>query len=205
MMTCPRCQEEIAHDAAICPHCEEVVDPSLRAPRQNRRTKATSSSKAKIHSSPAPLGSVVEEEPWTFLWRFWHSLSRPNQLTLAACFGIFFSAFLPWKETALEGDVLGWLTWGGAAAALAACAISLLALRQRATRASNDFHWKAQLAALSVSTVWSIAAIKWAYVPTIVATANGTLAPTSTPSAGIAVGLVSSLVGAVATVLSRRR
>jgi hypothetical protein len=53
-MKCPTCKAQLADDAAVCPSCDTVVDPSLLEATPPRRSTPPPSRRAPVRKAPAP-------------------------------------------------------------------------------------------------------------------------------------------------------
>jgi hypothetical protein len=136
---------------------------------------------------------------------FVEGLTKSDKLAAGGVALLVVSLFLPWRETASNGDELGIVTSGILAAliGLGTLGAIFVRLRKPIPNIPPIAPWAAQagLAALSVilCLVFVVSAYDGTTVPALVG--NGTMRA-STPSLGAILGLAGAVVGLVGTVLA---
>ncbi len=281
-MKCPSCNTEVAEDAAICPNCDHILDPSLfdaEPPRDiddeptgakaiptGRPVKSTGkpvSGAKKAVKKPVPAGAKkpgagapkqvarpggprmpdapppklrdgnergdwrkkVSEEDWgpapaprapeapsynsldpedamADVKHFIYELSMADKLALFGAVGMVLACFFPWKETAVDGAVLGVASLGAVTALLAAIAITAIAVRVRKVFARLDsvYPWILQLLAVGGAGFWCLYFIRISWDSTIVRAPVGNYETwVSKPSIGVFVGILATGVSLLGT------
>ncbi len=256
-MQCPSCNEEIDDDAAICVHCDAVVDPSAfdasprpskpaapkkPAPRPATKTGAKPAVKKKKPAAPAPAKgesksaagdwkSRVAAEDWnqmpggagnapppqgfqpdkgidaddfiSSLRMFVDALNAGDKLAFFGCVATIISCFFPWKETVMDGDVLG-LGGPGLVTFLMAC-LTLVALTLRVNKSlkvNELLLWAAQLGTLSMGIIWALVSIKQSWDPTLARAVEGNQEVwVSKPSFGVILAVLAGALTGLGTVL----
>lgn len=263
-MQCPSCNAEIDDDAAICPECDAIVDPSAfdDSPRPSKpaapKRPATKSGVKAVAKKPGapkkpsgvrPKKPAPREEPdeerksgnaagdwrsrvdpseWnqmpaaqrepekfqadkgidpddfiTGIRVFVYGLSAGDKLAFFGAVATLFSCFFPWKETVLDGDVLG-LAGPGLVTFLMACGtLVVLTLRVNKTLKVNELLlWAAQLGTLSMGVLWALVSIKQSWDPTLARAIEGNQEVwASKPSFGVILAVLAGGLTGFGTVL----
>ncbi|MHB8416734.1 MAG: hypothetical protein ACYDCL_01570 [Myxococcales bacterium] len=141
-MTCPSCNEEVDDGAAICPHCDAVLDeaafgepeaqpappkaPPKRSadPRQAAKPAARPAVPAAAAPFPAPSVPVgrrkrkkveIDYSPDRILgdtWQVIQALLPFDQVALYGCAGMGLALFFPWRSTQAGGEEIGAFSGG---------------------------------------------------------------------------------------------
>jgi uncharacterized Zn finger protein (UPF0148 family) len=131
---------------------------------------------------------------------FISDLTRSDKIALAGASTVILSCFLPWKETAMDGDVLGLMSAGIGALFLALLIIGTLVIRVR--RSMPKLHplipWMTQLIGSVVCVLYTLILLRLSVDSTEVpSTIGNQMIMNSSPSLGVFIGLLGGL-GAVA-------
>lgn len=117
---------------------------------------------------------------------------------------VVLSCFLPWKETAAEGDVLGLMSMGVIAAVLAIIVMTAISMRVKGSleRVNPVVPWMGQLVCAFVCLVWCVIYIKVSSDTTRVPSAIGNAeVMNSSPSMGVFIAVLGSLASLGGTLL----
>jgi hypothetical protein len=193
----------VTKDAAICPRCDFIIDASfLPSPGPNAAAPARA-------ASPRPAGSTVTD-PAELLAQartFVRERTRADRIALGGLGLLLFSCFMPWQETAMEGELLGLLGLGAPAFALALVAAAALYLRARPLLPQLPAHgaWLAQLAAALLGLFWCAVSLRLATDHTTLPSALGSLELVrSAPAFGLFLALPGALGALAGTLLALR-
>jgi len=147
---------------------------------------------------------VSPEEMLTDIKHFILELGQSDKLAfLGACATVLLS-FIPWKSTATDGDILGMVSLGVFVLIAAVVTLSAVAVRVRKVMPHLNpiIPWLAQLGASAFAIIWCLVFIRLAWngqqVP---ADIGNEMVPLSSPSAGVFLALLSSLVSLTGTLM----
>ncbi|MBF5045534.1 hypothetical protein FGE12_24210 [Aggregicoccus sp. 17bor-14] len=199
-MNCPGCSAQVAKDAAICPHCDFIIDGSFISgaaaapeplPAAGPRASATAAAAlpgAPTITDPAELFAQARA--------FVLERTRSDRLALGGLGLLLFSCFMPWRETAEDGDILGLMSLGALAFAGALLALGALYARVRAAHPRLGAHgaWLLQLGTSAFCVFWCVVCLRLASDSTSLPSASGSYAIVrSTPSFGLFLALLGAL------------
>jgi hypothetical protein len=139
--------------------------------------------------------------------RFVGELSRSDKITFASACLIILSCFLPWKETAADGEILGLMSAGIGTLLGAALIIGALFVRKRGTLPKVDAstQWMMQLGVSFFCILYTVIFIKVSFDTTQVQSQLGNaMVWASSPSFGVFLGLLGSLGALVGSVMGLR-
>ncbi|MFL5350432.1 MAG: hypothetical protein ACJ8AT_37145 [Hyalangium sp.] len=150
---------------------------------------------------------VAPEEIISDARAFFGELMRSDKIAFGGCCLVILSCFLPWKETAAEGDVLGLMSAGAGALIGAAIVIGSIFIRVR--RSLPKFNplvpWAMQLGVSFFSLLYTVVFIKSAFDTTEVPSAIGNrLIMNSSPSFGVFLGLLGTIAALTGSVMGLR-
>ncbi|ATB34537.1 hypothetical protein [Melittangium boletus] len=131
-------------------------------------------------------------------------LSRADRIAFWSALVVVFSSFMPWVETAEEGENLGLLSLGFICVLLSLGVIGALTVRSRKLLPQLNAlaPWLTQLSMALVCLVWCLIFMKLSYDATEVPTPIGNATTiNSTPSFGAFIGLLGSVGSLVGTLL----
>ncbi len=143
---------------------------------------------------------VAPEELISDARAFVGELTRSDKIAFMGSCLVILSCFLPWKETAAEGDVLGLMSTGVGALLGAAIVIASIFVRVRRTLPKFNplVPWGTQIGVSFFSLLYTVIFIKSAFDSTEVPSAIGNrLIMNSSPSFGVFLGLLGT-IGALA-------
>lgn len=135
---------------------------------------------------------------------FWGDLGRSDRIAFAGACSIIVSAFLPWKETAAEGEILGLMSLGLVGVLTAIGLLGSIAVRVRRTMPNLNvlIPWLAQLGLSAFGILWCIIFMKVSYDATEVPSPMGNATiMNSTPSFGVFLALLGALTSLGGTLL----
>jgi hypothetical protein len=277
-MKCPSCNTAVADDAAVCPKCDHILDPSLfsseppkpkspaarkptttgtnkavkrtatgtggtgavkkapaagasgskpAAPKRmmpeapQRRSRTPPEQKVVVEDWHAPKQSRVDpammqappsqvldpEEAMADARNFMVSLTFSDKLAFWGAAATLFACFLPWKETAQEGESIGLLSLG--ALVFTANVVLIVAIIIRTRKVMPRLHalvpWLLQFGTSSFSIVWSLVLIKLAVNTQITrATVGNEEVWMSKPGAGVVLAVLTSIVALGGTLMGLR-
>jgi hypothetical protein len=150
---------------------------------------------------------VAPEEIIADTRRFIGELSRSDKITFASACLVILSCFLPWKETAADGEILGLMSAGIGTLLGAALIIGALFVRKRGTLPKVDAstQWMMQLGVSFFCILYTAIFIKVSFDTTQVQSQLGNaMVWTSSPSFGVFLGLLGSLGALVGSVMGLR-
>lgn len=137
------------------------------------------------------------------LRHFVDTLSSGDKLSFFGCVATIISCFFPWKETVVDGDVLG-LAGPGLVTFLMAC-LTLVALTVRVNKSlkvNELLLWAAQLGTLSLGVIWALVSIVQSWNPTLARAVEGNQEVwVSKPSFGVILAVLAGALTGVGTVL----
>ncbi|QRK13942.1 hypothetical protein JQX13_35215 [Archangium violaceum] len=131
-------------------------------------------------------------------------LGRSDKIAFAGGVTLIISAFLPWKETAAEGEILGLMSLGLIAVLAAIGILGAIAVRVRRLMPHLNVlvPWLAQLGLSAFSILWCIIFMKVSYDATEVPSPMGNATiMNSSPSFGVFLGLLGALTSLGGTLL----
>jgi hypothetical protein len=143
---------------------------------------------------------VAPEQAMEEAREFVTNLTRSDKIAFAGAGVVILSCFLPWKETAADGDVLGLMSSGFLSLLLAALVIATLIVRvRRSLPALNPLvPWLAQLIGSFVCVLYTLVQLRLSVDTTEVPSAIGNqMIMNSSPSIGVFIGLLGA-IGALA-------
>jgi hypothetical protein len=156
---------------------------------------------AKGYSHTNSTGKIVApEEIIADTRQFFSELTRSDKMAFAGSCLMGLSVFLPWKETAADGDVLGLMSAGALALISAAVIITSMFIRVRRTMPNINpmVPWGTQVGVSFFCVLYIVIFITAAFDTTEVPSAIGNrLIMNSSPSFGVFLGLLGA-VGALA-------
>ncbi|WP_375772751.1 hypothetical protein NR798_18290 [Archangium gephyra] len=187
--------------------------PRPAAPAPRRAPQQTELDPADINYVPTRdlsgtntgTGQIVAPEQVIEDFRdFMGVLGRSDKFAFVGAATILVSAFLPWKETAAEGDILGLMSLGLVAVLAAVGIIGSIAVRVRRLMPNLNvlIPWLAQLGLSVFCILWCIVFMKISYDATEVPSPMGNATiMNSTPSFGVFLGLMGALTSLAGTLL----
>lgn len=132
---------------------------------------------------------------------FMSALSGPDRMSFVGVALGVLSCFLPWKETAAEGEVLGLMSLGVISLIAMLATGTALVLRVRGTLPAQTMYM-AQLGSMAISSIWCLIYAKTAWIDTMVRAQEGNYElPVSKPAAGVLICLLASLMALGGTLL----
>lgn len=167
-------------------------------PSQASKGFATTNASGKI---------VAPEEIISDARAFVGELSRSDKIAFAGACLVILSCFLPWKETAAEGDVLGLMSMGVGALIGGAIVISAIFIRVRRTMPKFNplMPWGIQIGVSFFSLIYTVGFIKSAFDTTEVPSAIGNrMIMTSSPSFGVFLGLLGTIGALTGSIMGLR-
>ncbi|QSQ28039.1 hypothetical protein JY651_08875 [Pyxidicoccus parkwayensis] len=201
-------------------------DIARAAPAQRAARPARSAAPAPRRAPPPPVEAPADDspDPWD---RSAREVSRDNavadpeelirdakelfgllaggdKVAFWSAVAVLFSCFLPWKETAADGDVLGLMSMGVGAFVLAILIMTLVGMRVKGSfeRVNPVVPWMGQLVFSFICLVWCIVYIKVSADTTRVPTPIGNAEMmNSSPSFGVFVAVLGSLAALGGTLL----
>lgn len=187
--------------------------PRPAAPAPRRPPQQTELDPADINYVPTrdPYGTnsgtgqiVAPEQVIEDFRDFMGVLGRSDKFAFVGAATILVSAFLPWKETAAEGDILGLMSLGLLAVLAAIGIIGSIAVRVRRFMPNLNVlvPWLVQLGLSIFSVLWCIVFMKISYDATEVPSPMGNATiMNSSPSFGAFLGLMGALTSLAGTLL----
>lgn len=134
---------------------------------------------------------------------FVDGLSSGDKLAFFGAVATLLSCFFPWKETVVDGDVLG-LAGPGLVTFLMGClTLVVLTLRVNKTLKVNELLlWAAQLGTLSMGVLWALVSITQSWDPTLARAVEGNQEVwVSKPSFGVILAVLAGGLTGFGTVL----
>lgn len=197
--------------------------PAARAAPASRAPAARSAAPAPARREPvAPATPDLDSDPWENKERsphnpiedpevmlqdagaFLRTLQGSDRIAFWGAVVVALSCFLPWKETAADGDVLGLMSAGVGAFLLSVGAMVAISIRVRRSMPGLNpmLPWLAQLGMTLVCLVWCAVYIKTASDMTRVPTPIGNAdMMNSSPSMGAFLGVLGALAALGGTLL----
>lgn len=190
---------------APAPVSDEVTPPPK--PKQDWRSQL-SEADWKENEGRAPEKFVVDKaidanQEMKDASQYLMSLSLADKLALGGAALLLISTFLPWAETAKEGDILGVFSSGAIVTVLSAAAIGGILVRTRKLMPDVNplLPWIAQLGAVGISGLWCLVYFKLAWDHTLVQGAYGAdKIWASKPAFGLILALLAGITSVVGTV-----
>lgn len=110
------------------------------------------------------VGFAAPEDVLHDIRQFVGTLGRPDRIALGGFAAVIATAFLPWRSTASEGELLGLVTLGFLCVLASIVGIMAIAVRVKRfmPRLSPLIPWLSQLAAAAFSLIWCFVYIKLA-------------------------------------------
>jgi hypothetical protein len=170
----------------------------LLPPSPATKGYATTNSSGKI---------VAPEEIISGTREFFGELSRSDKIAFAGSCVLGLSCFVPWKETAADGEVLGLMSAGVGAVLSAALVIGAIFVRVRRTmpKINGSVPWMMQLGVSFISVLYTVIFIKSAFDSTQVPSHFGNqMTWNSSPSFGVFLGLFGAIGALVGSVMGLR-
>ncbi len=171
------------------------------------RAPPPASAPPKARASGETSGIVAPEEIIADTRAFVGELSRSDKITFASSCIIIISCFLPWKETAKDGEILGLMSAGVGALLGAALVIGTIFVRKRGTlpKVNPAALWMTQLGVSFFCILYAVVFIKAAFDTTKVQSQLGNeMMWNSSPSFGVFLGLLGALGALVGSVMGLR-
>ncbi len=153
-VTCPSCSEEVDDGAAICPHCDAVLDaaafggeaepapapkPAAKRPAARPGVKPGAAAAAAAVAQPAFSRGRRRRKKAEYdysadrilgdTWDVVQSLLPFDRVALYGCAGMALALFLPWRFTQTEGQEIGAFGGGWPVVALLVVAGAALFVR----------------------------------------------------------------------------
>ncbi|HEX8539335.1 MAG TPA: hypothetical protein VF664_17845, partial [Cystobacter sp.] len=184
--------------------------PAAPAPRRPQQTELDPSDINYVptrdpYGTNTGTGQIVAPEQVIEDFRdFMGVLGRSDKIAFGGAATILISAFLPWKETAAEGDILGLMSLGLLAVLAAIGIIGSIAVRVRRLMPNLNvlIPWLAQVGLSVFCILWSIVFMKISYDATEVPSPMGNATiMNSSPSFGAFLGLMGALTSLAGTLL----
>lgn len=137
------------------------------------------------------------------LRQFVDSLSAGDKLSFFGAVATILSCFFPWKETVVDGDVLGLAGPGLVTFMMACLTLVVLTLRVNKTLKVNELLlWAAQLGTLSMGVLWAVVSITQSWNPTLARAVEGNQEVwVSKPSFGVILAVLAGALTGFGTVL----
>jgi len=134
---------------------------------------------------------------------FLGGLGTADKITLLGGALAALCAFLPWKETAAEGEVIGLESLGAVATGLMVLGmVALVARARRGIRLAPAIAWLVQLGCSGVAVVWCLVFIRLSSDPTQAPSVDGNLmVAVSRPALGAYLGVVSGILASAGTLM----
>lgn len=139
--------------------------------------------------------------------RFIYELSSADKLAFFGAATMFLACFFPWKETVVEGEVLGLMSMGIVVFALSAVALASIAIRSRKTfgNLSPIVPWVAQLGAIGFGELWCLVYMRLSWDSTLARSPVGNFEMwVSKPSFGVILAFLAGIVAALGTIFGLR-
>jgi predicted small integral membrane protein len=138
--------------------------------------------------------------------KFVRNLGQADKLVFGGAVVLLVSGFLPWKETAADGEILGMMSLGIIAMLAAIGQIAILAMRTRKLQADPHANvllpWMGQLVVALFCIFWCIIFMKVSSDSKLVPTAMGdSVVQNSVPAFGVYLGLLGALASLGGTLL----
>lgn len=190
---------------APAPSRDEATPPPK--PKQDWRSQL-SEEDWKENEGRAPEKFVVDKaidanEEMKDATQYLMSLSLADKLALGGAGLLLVATFLPWAETAKEGDILGIFSSGVIVTLLSAVAIGGIIVRTRKLMPDVNpmLPWVAQLGAVGVSGLWCLVYFRLAWDHTLVQGPWGAdKIWASKPSFGLILAVLAGITSVVGTV-----
>lgn len=176
---------------------EPAPEPRMELDDADVRKPLLPPSQPNYNNTYSGTGKIVApEEVIGDARAFFSELSRSDKTTFAGAVAVIISNFLPWKETALDGEVLGLMSTGVVSLLCAGVIIAAIAVRVR--RTMPNLHplapWVTQLALSCFCVLFTLVFIRLAFDSTEVPSPIGNrMIENSTPSLGVFIGLLGGL------------
>jgi hypothetical protein len=173
------------------PKAEPPARKSILPPAQPPTPSRTLSTGSKM---------VAPEQMMEEAREFITDLTKADKIALAGSSVVVLSCFLPWKETAADGDILGLMSSGFGSMLLALLVIGTLVVRVRQSmpRLNPLVPWLTQLITSVVCVLYTLVLLRVSVDSTEVPSAIGNqMIMNSSPSIGVFIALLGAL-GAMA-------
>jgi hypothetical protein len=161
----------------------------------------------KSSSANDNAGIVAPEEIIADTRAFIGELSRSDKIAFGSACLIIFSCFMPWKETAADGEILGLMSAGVGALLGAALVIAAIFVRKRGTlpKVNASVPWMTQLGVSFFCILYTVIFIKVSIDTTQVQSQLGNaMAFVSSPSIGVFLGLLGAIGALVGSIMGLR-
>lgn len=187
--------------------------PGPRSAPPSRQTELDPSDVNYVPSRPPPssvqhTGQIMAPEELAADFKdFIGELGRNDKITFFSALAVILSAFLPWKETAEDGDILGLMSLGLIAVLGAGGIVGAITVRVRniMPRLNVIVPWMAQLSLSIFCILWCIVFMKISTDSTEVPSSVGQeIIRNSSPSFGSFLALMASLGCLAGTVLGMK-
>lgn len=180
----------------------EVEEEDWRIPAPPPSTAASKGPATGSDSSIAAPEEIIADTR-----AFIRELSISDKITFASACLIILSCFLPWKETAADGEILGLMSTGIGTLLGAVLVIGAIFVRKRGTlpKVNVSTLWMMQLGVSFFCILYTAIFIKVSFDTTQVQSQLGNaMVWTSSPSFGVFLGLLGSLGALVGSVMGSR-
>jgi len=177
---------------------EPEPEPEPRAEPPPRKAILPPASPNRTFSTGTKI--VAPEQMMEEAREFITELSRADKLAFGGAVAVILSCFLPWKETAADGDVLGLMSSGFGALLLALVVMGTLVIRVRQSipKLNPLLPWMTQLIGSVICVLYTVVTLRFSIDTTEVPSAIGNaLIMNSSPSLGVFIALLGGL-GAMA-------
>jgi hypothetical protein len=157
-----------------------------------------------------PRSQIVDPEDLVQDARqFVRNLGQSDKIAVGGAATLLISGFLPWKETAADGEILGMMSLGVVAMLAAIGLITLIAFRKRREQADPYtnvlLYWMGQLVVSIFCIFWCIIYMKVSSDSRLVPTAMGdAVVQNSAPVLGVYLGLLGALGSLGGTLLGMK-
>jgi hypothetical protein len=135
--------------------------------------------------------------------RFLFEMGSADKIAFFGICAMFLATFFPWKETAVDGEVLGLMSLGIVVWILTLIAIILIIVRVRKIGGDINplYPWIGQLFAAGFSTAWSVLYVLWSTDRTMARSPIGNFDMwASKPSFGVIFAIISGGVACFGTI-----
>ncbi len=135
--------------------------------------------------------------------RYFRNLTLADKLALGGALTLLTSTFLPWAETASDGDVLGVRSSGIVATLLSGGTVAAILVRTRKMMPQLNalVPWVVQLGTVGVAGLWCLIHLKLAWNPTLVPAPVGNYQMwVSKPGLGLLLALLAGITAVVGTI-----
>lgn len=172
---------------------DAVADPWSREARELEATR-----------SPIDDPEVLLDDARSFL----RELEGGDRIAFWGATLVVLSCFMPWKETAADGDFLGLISLGFISFLFAVATMVLVGLRARQvmTWVNPMLPWGAQMFCSAVTLIWSLVFLKLSSDTTLVPSPLGNAEMmNSSPSIGCFLGILGGIIAVLGGLMGLKR